>query len=99
MHKASGQVKIQGRVSYVPQEAWIQNATVQNNILFDNPLIESRYKKVLHVCALESDLEMLDARDQTEIGEKGINLSGGQKQRISLARACYNEADCENNFC
>lgn len=51
------------------------------------------YNHVVEACALEMDLKMLPAGDQTEIGEKGINLSGGQKQRVALARAVYNDAD------
>ena len=64
-----------------------QNATVKNNILFNKPLDQARYKRVIDSCALTADLEVLTAGDETEIGEKGINLSGGQKQRISLARS------------
>jgi len=42
---------------------------------------------------LTRDLEILPDKDDTEIGEKGINLSGGQKARISLARAIYADKD------
>ncbi|KAJ6635067.1 Multidrug resistance-associated protein 1, partial [Pseudolycoriella hygida] len=93
MEKIDGTVNVDGRIAYVPQQAWIQNATLQDNILFGRPLNEETYKKVIHACALTPDLEMLPAGDQTEIGEKGINLSGGQKQRVALARAVYSEAD------
>ena len=86
-------VTVDGSVAYVAQQAWIQNATVKSNVLFHRPLDGTRYKRVLEACALVSDLEILQAGDETEIGEKGINLSGGQKQRVSLARAAYSDSD------
>ena len=60
----------QGQVAYVPQQAWILNATVKDNILFGKALNECHYQQVLHSCALEPDLEILPGGDQTEIGEK-----------------------------
>ena len=95
-------------MSYVPQLAWIQNATIHDNIVFGKKFDDILYNQTLQCCALESDLELLAGGDMTEIGEKvfkifklnlnfifmkGINLSGGQKQRVSLARAVYQDSD------
>lgn len=96
MDKISGKVNTKGSIAYVSQQAWIQNATLQDNILFGKALNKSVYNSVIEACALTPDFKMLPAGDQTEIGEKGINLSGGQKQRVALARAVYN--DSENYF-
>ncbi|XP_008569047.1 PREDICTED: canalicular multispecific organic anion transporter 2 [Galeopterus variegatus] len=93
MEKLEGKVYVKGSVAYVPQQAWIQNCTLQENVLFGQALDSKRYQKALEACALLADLEMLPGGDQTEIGEKGINLSGGQRQRVSLARAVYSDAD------
>ncbi|XP_033748018.1 LOW QUALITY PROTEIN: multidrug resistance-associated protein 1-like [Pecten maximus] len=93
LNKLQGNVTVKGKVAYVPQEAWIQNATLMNNILFGKQLLAKKYKKVIEACGLGPDLEMLPGGDQIEIGEKGINISGGQKQRISLARAVYNNSN------
>uniref|UniRef100_A0AAY4DZ69 ATP-binding cassette, sub-family C (CFTR/MRP), member 3 n=1 Tax=Denticeps clupeoides TaxID=299321 RepID=A0AAY4DZ69_9TELE len=93
MERLEGQISVKGSVAYVPQQAWIQNATLRDNILFGKPYVEQKYCSILEACALTPDLEVLPGGDQTEIGEKGINLSGGQRQRVSLARALYSEAD------
>uniref|UniRef100_A0A2K5X4E9 Multidrug resistance-associated protein 1 n=1 Tax=Macaca fascicularis TaxID=9541 RepID=A0A2K5X4E9_MACFA len=93
MDKVEGHVAIKGSVAYVPQQAWIQNDSLQENILFGCQLEEPYYRSVIQACALLPDLEILPSGDRTEIGEKGVNLSGGQKQRVSLARAVYCNAD------
>uniref|UniRef100_A0A8C5FPV0 ABC-type glutathione-S-conjugate transporter n=1 Tax=Gadus morhua TaxID=8049 RepID=A0A8C5FPV0_GADMO len=93
MEKIEGDVAVRGSVAYVPQQAWIQNATLRDNILFGKPFAEQKYHSVLEACALTPDLEVLPGGDMTEIGEKGINLSGGQRQRVSLARSLYSDAD------
>nr|UOU03337.1 ATP-binding cassette subfamily C1-6 [Brachionus rubens] len=92
MHKFKGEINVNGSTAYVTQQAWIQNTTLRNNILFGHEYNEPLYQKILSSCALVTDLDILPAGDQTEIGEKGINLSGGQKQRISIARSVYAKA-------
>jgi len=47
--------------------------------------------QVVHACALEFDLAVLQNGDSTLAGERGMNLSGGQRQRVGLARAAYHE--------
>ncbi|KAK2566746.1 Multidrug resistance-associated protein 1 [Acropora cervicornis] len=91
--KLDGKVYLKGSTAFVPQEAWIQNATLRQNVLFCQSLDLERYHHVLTACALDPDIKNLPAGDLTEIGEKGVNLSGGQKQRVSLARAVYFNAD------
>ncbi|KAI9987884.1 hypothetical protein PInf_024139 [Phytophthora infestans] len=78
---SAGSVAIRGKVAYVSQQPFIQNATVRDNITFGLPF------------DAEKDLRILTAGDRTEIGEKGINLSGGQRTRVAIARAVYQDAD------
>lgn len=80
-------------ISIATQSAWIQNASLRDNVLFGADYDAERYKTVLRVCALDEDLKNLKDGDMTDIGEKGVNLSGGQQQRVSLARAAYSQSD------
>lgn len=93
MGKLRGRVGVSGKLAYVPQQPWILNASIKDNILFGRPYNKQLYNKILYSCALLPDLEILPHGDETEVGEKGINLSGGQKARISLARAAYQDYD------
>ncbi|XP_023004008.1 ABC transporter C family member 2-like [Cucurbita maxima] len=90
---ADSSVIIRGTVAYVPQIAWIFNATVRDNILFGSGFESARYEKAIDTTALQHDLDLLPGGDLTEIGERGVNISGGQKQRVSLARAVYSNSD------
>lgn len=93
MRKVNGDAIIGGSIAYCPQNAWIQNATVEDNITFGQELDEERFKRVVEACSLRHDLQVLPNGRYTQIGERGINLSGGQKARISLARAIYADTD------
>ncbi|NXA52285.1 MRP1 protein, partial [Nothocercus julius] len=92
MENIDGYVTVKGTVAYVPQQAWIQNASVEDNIVFGKEMDEIWFSRVIDACALQADLESFPAGQKSEIGEKGINISGGQKQRVNLARAVYQKA-------
>ncbi|KAK3160951.1 hypothetical protein QOZ80_1BG0069220 [Eleusine coracana subsp. coracana] len=82
-----------GLSAYVPQSAWIQTGTVQDNVLFGKAMDKPIYDEALQGCALDKDVALWANGDMTLVEERGINLSGGQKQRIQLARALYSDAD------
>jgi ABC-type multidrug transport system ATPase subunit len=84
---------LNGRVAYVPQSAFILNATCKENILFGAPFDPERYAAVIKASELASDFSELVHGENTMIGDKGMTISGGQKQRISIARALYSQAD------
>jgi ABC-type multidrug transport system fused ATPase/permease subunit len=93
MRKTNGEVILGASRAFCSQYAWIQNATVKDNILFGKEMDDAWYAKVIEACALQPDLDMLPNGDLTEIGERGITVSGGQKQRLNIARAIYFNSD------
>ncbi|ELT92553.1 hypothetical protein CAPTEDRAFT_186918, partial [Capitella teleta] len=88
-----GSVRSRQSVAYLPQQPWIINESLRNNILFGRPYIEASYNAVIKACALDVDLKSFVDGDLTEIGGNGVNLSGGQRQRVSLARSVYLDRD------
>lgn len=60
----------QENIAYVPQNAWIRNATIKSNITMYNKVDEAKYRKVIEGCCLVPDLDILPGGDRTEIGEK-----------------------------
>lgn len=76
---------IKGSVAYVPQQAWIQNDSLRENILFGRRLQEQYYKAVIEACALLPDLEILPSGDRTEIGEKVSMASAWPLQQSDLS--------------
>ncbi|KAK2882455.1 hypothetical protein FQN49_000347 [Arthroderma sp. PD_2] len=89
MRMTGGNTSMGASRAFCPQYAWIQNATVKENIIFGKEYDEAWYNEVIDACSLRQDLKMLPNGDQTEIGERGITISGGQKQRLNIARAIY----------
>ena len=80
------------KISYVPQEIYLTEDTLEKNIAFgfrQNQIDKKKVKKALEISHLREFVKYLPKREKTLIGEKGFNLSGGQRQRIGLARAIY----------
>jgi ABC-type multidrug transport system fused ATPase/permease subunit len=62
MKCVEGEVIFGGSIGYCPQTAWIQNATVRDNITFGKEFDETRYRSILTDCALDRDLEILPGK-------------------------------------
>ncbi|KAJ1750447.1 hypothetical protein LPJ79_002873 [Coemansia sp. RSA 1821] len=75
-------------IAYISQEAWLRNATIKDNILFGEAFEQPRYNDVLEICALGPDIDLLPARDLTEIGELGVTLSDAQTAS-HIVRCCF----------
>ncbi len=70
MDKLRGYVSVGGTVAYAPQQAWIQNLSLKENITFGQRFDPVWYNTVVDACALRPDFDTLPAGDETEIGEK-----------------------------
>ena len=89
----SGMISYRGKAIYLPQTAWVFSGTIKENILFGQSYEESKYERIIDVCALKEDFQRFPSGDQTVVGERGEVLSGGQQARVSLARAVYADGD------
>jgi ABC-type multidrug transport system fused ATPase/permease subunit len=85
----------QNILGYVPQQIYIVDSTIAENIAFGLKLVDIDYHKLEHVCKIANIYdfitEELPLGFKTKVGERGIKLSGGQRQRIGIARALYND--------
>lgn len=84
------------KIAYIPQEIFIIDASLKENILLGD-LCEGKNQSKLHNALKDAHLEdlvnsMPDGLD-SKLGERGVNLSGGQRQRIAIARALYHDRE------
>lgn len=84
------------RIGYITQEPVIFSDTIFNNISFwAEPTAENyaRFELAIRQSYIQDFIEGLPAKENTILGNNGVNLSGGQKQRISIARELYKKVD------
>lgn len=93
VHKVQGDASHEGKIAYVPQDPWIFDASILENVLFGSELDIELLKTVFTLTQLNQDFKAMPFGMLTQIGEKGGTLSGGQKQRVALARALYSQRD------
>ncbi len=81
-----------GAIAYVPQDVAIAIGTVRENIALGFPnefATDERVNKSLKIAHLESFVDSLENKADTQVGERGAKLSGGQRQRLGIARAMF----------
>lgn len=86
----------QKNMAHVPQNIYLSDSTIEENIAFGLPKEEINHKQVVKVAKqahIEEFIKKLPNQYQTNVGERGVQLSGGQRQRIGIARALYKEAN------
>lgn len=105
MTPSSGEVSVNGlpmdrvresfwhRVGYVPQETYLIDESIVENISFYRPYFDKQINESVELASLSSTVEKLHEGLMTRVGEGGCNLSGGQRQRIGFARALLNSPE------
>jgi ATP-binding cassette subfamily B protein len=86
----------QAHISSVPQDIYLSDGTIEENIAFGLPseeINQSLVKMAAQQAQISDLVESWDDGYQTIVGERGTRLSGGQRQRIGLARAFYRQSD------
>jgi len=86
----------QTHISSVPQDIYLSDGTIEENIAFGLPREEinkSRVKIAAQQAQIGQLVESWDDGYETIVGERGARLSGGQRQRIGVARALYRQSD------
>jgi ABC-type multidrug transport system fused ATPase/permease subunit len=86
----------QAHIAHVPQNIYLSDSTIEENIAFGIPKDEINYQQVEKAGKQAQIAELIESWPEgykTFVGERGIRLSGGQRQRIGIARALYKNAD------
>jgi subfamily B ATP-binding cassette protein MsbA len=96
-YRELNRISLQRKIGYITQEPVIFNDTIYNNITLwrntDSEVDIEKFKYTISFSALESFINSTPERENTMLGNNGINLSGGQRQRISIARELFKDVE------
>jgi ABC-type bacteriocin/lantibiotic exporter with double-glycine peptidase domain len=85
----------QKNLGYVPQNIYLTEDSIKNNIAFGVPPEEIDMDAVIAAAKLANIHDFISGElgkgYESSIGERGIKLSGGQRQRVGIARAVYHK--------
>ena len=91
---ASAIAKWPGSIAYVPQDVYVIDGTVKENLTVGMPeddQTSTRVNAAIEMAQLKEVVDELPEGLNTQVGENGANLSGGQRQRIGIARALFTQ--------
>jgi ATP-binding cassette subfamily B protein len=81
------------QVALVPQDAWIVDGTIADNIAFGRPEASlAQIGEAAEIALVDEFVSRFPRGYDTVVGESGALLSGGQRRRIALARAVLRDA-------
>ena len=86
----------QRHISHVPQNIYLADGTIEENIAFGIPreqIDSTRVREAAQLAQIDGTIQMWPHKYKTYVGERGVRLSGGQRQRIGIARALYKRAN------
>jgi len=85
--------EIRELIGYVPQEPYLYNVSIEDNIRYGRP--DANHEEIVRAAKMANAHEFILALEngyETKAGERGNRLSGGQRQRIAIARAILKDA-------
>ena len=92
-HKTKNFRYWQKKIGYVPQDIYLLDDTIMNNVSFDSNVNKKKLENAIANAGLKTFILKQKLKYKTLVGENGVKLSGGQKQRIGIARALYDEKE------
>ena len=90
--KNISQYSLNNLIGYVPQDIYLLQESIKQNIAFgkiDEEISNDKINNAIKISNLKNFINEKNFKLDSNVGSLGVKLSGGQKQRIGIARAIY----------